>query len=459
MIPKVTIYITACNYAEYLDQAIESVLSQTSQDYELIIIDDGSTDDTGKVASKYKSDTVRIITNTTRQGLPKSANIALGLAKGKYFVRLDGDDYLEPHAIEILSNYLDRNEDVSLVYPDYYELYPDGRVSIVQRKNAKKESQLMDLPAHGACTMIRTQSLRDVNGYSENIDCQDGYDIWLKFLNRFKVDNINLPLFYYRRHGNSLSDNSKNILKTRRFIKEEYIKNNNIIIPDTIAIVPIRGDSFKYLFETDISICVDGEKEGLLPIIGHIIIEIKKSKYLKDVIITSEDGRVLSWASRNNIKAIERPIAYSKRNVPIDLTVNHVKQYLEAKSSPPYSLMLLHSNSPLRKSFHIDEAIATQAIYKCDSVISIVQETSNLYQHKKSGLESIYYDKKMRLERNEIYKENGSILLTKRSCIEKDELLGNSVSHIVMEKEYSLQFDTEFEFDLVKEALRLQYNV
>ena len=77
-------------------------------------------------------------------------------------------------------------------------------------------------PAHGACTIIRREYLLEVGGYSSEFDCQDGWDVWLKLTETYKVGNVNLPLFYYRKHGENLTSNTEKLLKTRSDIYKKH---------------------------------------------------------------------------------------------------------------------------------------------------------------------------------------------------------------------------------------------
>ena len=93
--PKVTVYIANHNYGRYLDQSIRTVLNQTMQDFELIIIDDGSSDNSKEVIAKHADDEKIIVIFQQNKGLNVTNNIALRTARGKYIMRLDADDYLD----------------------------------------------------------------------------------------------------------------------------------------------------------------------------------------------------------------------------------------------------------------------------------------------------------------------------------------------------------------------------
>ena len=99
---KVTVYIPTYNYAKYIGKAIESVLRQTMPNWELIIINDGSTDNTKDVLKNYQSHPQIRIIDQENKGLNVTNNIALRLAKGKYIIRLDGDDYMDENCFQYI---------------------------------------------------------------------------------------------------------------------------------------------------------------------------------------------------------------------------------------------------------------------------------------------------------------------------------------------------------------------
>ncbi len=138
---------------------------------------------------------------------------------------LDADDYLDENALLVLSNILDIHPQIGLVYPDYFLVDESGAIiEVIRRKKIGQDVELLDLPALGACTMIREECLLEIGGYSEEFKCQDGYDLWLKFIESFNPYNVNIPLFYYRQHPSNLTKNKSHILKTRRCIKRTFCR-------------------------------------------------------------------------------------------------------------------------------------------------------------------------------------------------------------------------------------------
>ena len=127
-LPKVTVYIPVYNYGRFVERAIKSVFDQTLKDWELLVINDGSTDDTEAVLKKYESCEKVTIVNQKNKGLTVSCNIALRLARGEYFMRLDADDYLDENALLVMSHFLDEHPEYGLAYPDYYLTDEHGEV-------------------------------------------------------------------------------------------------------------------------------------------------------------------------------------------------------------------------------------------------------------------------------------------------------------------------------------------
>ena len=115
--PRVTIYLTNHNYGRYIAQAIDSVLAQTLQDFELIVIDDGSTDDSRNVIERYASHPRIVTVFQENKGLNVTNNIALRAARGDYIMRLDADDWLDPHALQVMSAMLDRDAPSASCFP------------------------------------------------------------------------------------------------------------------------------------------------------------------------------------------------------------------------------------------------------------------------------------------------------------------------------------------------------
>ena len=135
---------------------------------------------------------------------------------------MDADDWLSEYALELMLNKIRENKKIGLVYSGYFYTNSNGIVLGVENNFDLVKSK--NIPPHGACCLISVKSLKSVGGYSTEFKAQDGWDIWFKLRNKFLYKCVHLPLFYYRKHGYSLSDNYKKILKERSKIFKKMKK-------------------------------------------------------------------------------------------------------------------------------------------------------------------------------------------------------------------------------------------
>ena len=126
--PKISAYIPVYNYGKYVEEAINSVINQTFDDWELIVINDGSSDESEEIIARYESHPKITTVNQSNKGLVVSSNIALRLSAGEYIMRLDGDDFLDENVFMVMVSFLDKHQEISLVYPDYYLVNEKGDI-------------------------------------------------------------------------------------------------------------------------------------------------------------------------------------------------------------------------------------------------------------------------------------------------------------------------------------------
>ena len=164
--PLVSVVITAHNYGKYLRESIESVLSQHFDDYELIIVNDASTDNSGDILRLYESNPkITIINLHTNVGLSKAANISIKRASGDFIIRLDADDYFDENILLILCNFLLRHPAYGMVYPDYYEVTKHRElVDVVRQQKARDEVKLLDRSALAAGALYRNSCYEAIGG-------------------------------------------------------------------------------------------------------------------------------------------------------------------------------------------------------------------------------------------------------------------------------------------------------
>ncbi|MBM3567496.1 MAG: glycosyltransferase [Alphaproteobacteria bacterium] len=448
--PTVTIYIVNHNYGRFLEQAIESVLGQTFRDFELLIIDDGSTDDSRAVIDRYVGRPGVMAIHQHNQGLNVTNNIALRASAGRYLMRLDADDWLDSHALGVLVGTLDRHPEIGLVFPDYYLADETGAVQSVVRRHDFTQVTLLDQPAHGACTMIRRECLEAIDGYDEQFRCQDGYDLWVRFISRFGVRNVNLPLFYYRQHGSSLTRNEERILATRSQIVEKRLGEATL---SAVAILPVRG------MATDPHSTALRQLGGK-PLIDWTIEAALAAKRVVDVVVTTPDEKVLDHVGRRfgeRVMGIRRSRDLARPNSFLEETVaDALKRYVENRSNPT-ALALLYVESPFRGAQHIDAAIDMMELFSTDRVIGVRPETDSFYRHTGSGLEPLRRSAALRLESDELYRAAGDMEVVRTAFFNSTgKLEGGRVGHVVLDKRAALSLIGGFEWEIAEALLREQ---
>lgn len=439
----VTVYITNFNYGKFIKQAIESVLMQTEQSFELIIIDDGSTDNSKEIIEKYKDlKNIRIVYQKNK-GLNVTNNIALRAARGKYIVRLDADDYFSPNALELLLEKLESDSKLGMVFPDYFIVDTQGEVLERQKRHDfDNEVKLFDQAAHGACTMIRVQFLREIGGYDESFSCQDGYELWVKFTSKFKVSNINEPLFYYRKHGKNLTSNEDRILDTRATINSKFVKKFNKEIK-SVAIIPVRGE---------------GNNIYKLPFGSHTLLEEKinqalESNFITKVIVTSPDENIKKlindkYENLDKVSFFYRDKSKTRINVDLNSTLELIVK--KFKNLDFKAITILAIEFPFLKPSKIDDAINTMVLFDADSLISVRNTNKLLFRHNGRGMNPILgMEKFTKMEREMLYFHSGGISVSTRKNFEKNnKMLSGKVGHILLDQKSAFEINTEFDMKI-----------
>jgi glycosyltransferase involved in cell wall biosynthesis len=206
--PDVSIILPVYNDEEYIETAIDSVLKQSFESLELLIVDDGSTDNTRTRLEKYNSKSqVVVIEHEENQGLPAALNTGLEHATGRYVMRQDADDRSLPGRIQTQYDYLTSNSDVAVVTSGVEVIDDDDNVLYTLSGPVDPGSQLQSQNSivHGA-TMFRRKTVENLGGYDEFFRlCQD-YDLWVR-LHRagYLIRTIRRPLYQLRREAELLS--------------------------------------------------------------------------------------------------------------------------------------------------------------------------------------------------------------------------------------------------------------
>jgi len=207
----VSIIITNYNYSKYLNRSIRSAFVQNypEHEYEIIVVDDSSTDWSREIIESYGK-TIRPIFLQKNCGLAAARNIGIKAATGRYIMFLDADDYLNRNIIYVESLFLELNSNWDAAACDYYII--DDNEEVIGRDSC------MENPI--ACgIMFRKENLVTIGMYDESFKMWEEKDLRIRFLKKFKIHHIELPLYRYRKHENNLTNDKDT--------GEEYFKKLN----------------------------------------------------------------------------------------------------------------------------------------------------------------------------------------------------------------------------------------
>ena len=201
--PRVSVIIATHNRAGYLGEAIHSVLGQTYHDWELIIVDDGSTDRTRDVVESYREQCMKIrYLSQPNCGLANTRAEGVALARGEYLAFLDDDDLFLPNKLKRQGAFMDRHPDVALVY-SFVELVdaqkrPMGRYP---ERPATAFVELIDdctIATHAA--LVRKACVERIGGFRQDLAAANDYDLWLRLSRAFPIEFLPECVALYRHH-------------------------------------------------------------------------------------------------------------------------------------------------------------------------------------------------------------------------------------------------------------------
>jgi glycosyltransferase involved in cell wall biosynthesis len=239
---KVSIIIVAFNSARYVKFSIESIKKQSYRNWELLIVNDCSTDDTKNIISKYKSKKIKIYNLSKNVGPYKATDFAFKKAKGEYIAILDSDDYSHPSRIKSQVSELDNNNDVGLVLTKYKLVNYKNKIlkdyknqEFISESDFNKRFPCINLACNSSA-MFRREYIKRIQFYSEKYFYSNDYNFYLRIFKISKVKLINKFYTYYRVHLNQRTNamDSKSILKECLShlvwsYKNHLINRNNLI--------------------------------------------------------------------------------------------------------------------------------------------------------------------------------------------------------------------------------------
>jgi glycosyltransferase involved in cell wall biosynthesis len=227
--PNISIVLPTYNGSRWLAESIDSVVGQTERNWELIIVNDNSMDNTREIAEDYaaRDRRIRIISNEINRKLPASLNIGFSQAQGNYFTWTSDDNLYKPNALETMRNWLDEHPEMDLVSFDMDIIDENGRKmsNLFYKIPPRRTIGLMQGCNIGAAFMYRREVVERIGGYDEDLFCAEDYDYWIRIalVGRIGyVDNVNV--YKYRKNRSSISVTRRSQVREKtQIIQRKYL--------------------------------------------------------------------------------------------------------------------------------------------------------------------------------------------------------------------------------------------
>jgi len=240
--PKISVLMPVYNAENFLKEAIDSILNQTFKDFEFLIINDASTDDSKKIIMSYDDKRIRYLENKKNLGVAKTLNRGLRLAKGEYLARMDADDISLPNRLELQYRKLKGDKNLAIIFSNINWINENGKsISIfsIYKLSTSPEEIYYDLQfrnylMHPTVIFNRETIINEFGGYDERCEAEDN-DLWLRVSKKYKIVKLNKVLVKVRR-----SKQSKSVL-FRKTLNEStiIIAQNNL---QSLIGKPIKAD-------------------------------------------------------------------------------------------------------------------------------------------------------------------------------------------------------------------------
>ncbi|RKW21843.1 glycosyltransferase family 2 protein [Candidatus Gracilibacteria bacterium] len=227
--PKVSVIMPVYNTEKYLPEAISSILNQDFLDFEFIILDDFSTDNSWEIIQEFakKDERIRVFKNTENKGISFCRNRLVELANTEFLCNQDSDDISEKNRISLLFDFLSKNPDFAVCSGNNEIIDEEGKTLGFRKYSPEVEKVILKKsPVGNGTTMFKKSVFLEVGGYEKGLDFAEDYDLWLKIFSKgYKIKVF--PDFVYKlriRSGQTKSESLKQTIKNTLKVQKKAIK-------------------------------------------------------------------------------------------------------------------------------------------------------------------------------------------------------------------------------------------
>ncbi len=210
----VSVIVTTYNYASYVERALRSVVDQSlaSDQYEILVINDASTDHTAEILENWEEH-IRVFNLEENLGLAGARNFGIKKARGQYVVFVDADDYVHSDLLKVQKLFLDQNNSIDAVSTDYF---------VVSEKGKHLEHVNADEKPIACGIMFRKDYLYQIGLYDEDFRAREEEDLRIRWISKYNVHNVIIPLYRYWMHENNLTKNDEEMDKFQKKLAQKH---------------------------------------------------------------------------------------------------------------------------------------------------------------------------------------------------------------------------------------------
>lgn len=238
--PLVSVVLPVYNDARYVRQAIGSVLAQTYRHIELVVVDDGSTDETPQILEEYRMPNVRLLKHETNRNLPAALNTGFAATTGEYLTWISSDNMCHPQMIGEMLSYLLARPETDVVYSNMEAIDEHG-ASLGHWETGEIENISMHNPV-GLSFLYRRKVYEEVGDYDESLFLAEDYHFWLRVARRFRVDKLPKTLHYYRQHPGQLTEKYKERVRQATMAAQRSVGVSPVAQMRIVALVDSLAD-------------------------------------------------------------------------------------------------------------------------------------------------------------------------------------------------------------------------
>ena len=280
--PKVTVLLPLFNAETFIKDAVESILNQTFTEFELLIIDDGSTDNSLAIISNITDSRIRILSHEINEGLIATLNEGILASLGEYIVRMDADDIAHPERISIQVKYMDLHNDISIA-GSYFKLIDGREIYKVPLEHEAIKAQLIfhSTLAHPSVIMRKNDFIAADLFFNSDYKHAEDYELWVRASEHLKFANIPQVLLYYRAHVDQVSA-KYNLVQRSSMLRCQlaafskigiYPNENQVFIHNSLSTTNYRLDT-SFFAETLVWLKLIAESNRIVPYYSQVTLEL-----------------------------------------------------------------------------------------------------------------------------------------------------------------------------------------